>query len=101
MDTARKAVEGGRSTGDGSGDVPRMAAADEVDGGDCERGDEEMGISGRCLCGDPECQRCFPYVDDDDGDDCCIHGIGFDEDCERCEDDEDEATLEYQAHYCA
>lgn len=39
--------------------------------------------------------------DDDDGDDCCIHGVGFDEDCERCEDDEDEASLEYQAHYCA
>lgn len=28
------------------------------------------------------------------GEDCCVHGIGFDEDCERCDEAAEDALLD-------
>lgn len=40
------------------------------------------------LC--PRCDAAAPWDDSDEDDDCCDHGVGFDEDCEDCEAEADE-----------
>ena len=42
-----------------------------------------------CCCGDYEDEDDENYYENDDDSDCCIHGVGFDEECPVCMDEED------------
>jgi hypothetical protein len=50
------------------------------------------GIGTRCpVCHCSDCPGCEPEADEDD---CCSHGVGFDLDCEDCDDDQEENPCE-------